>query len=84
MIGAFRVESIDGHKRVVGAASLTNFQYHLKLEGYPTQMGIWRHVNTIPQCREIIASYRAAVLSTDSSACKPPTRKSHSVPEDVS
>ena len=43
MIGAFTVESIDGHKRGVGA-SLTNFQYHLKLEGYPTQMGIWRHV----------------------------------------
>ena len=54
MIGAFTVDSIDEHKRGVGAASLTNFQYHLKLEGYPTQMGIWRHVNTIPQCREII------------------------------
>ena len=40
MIGAFTVESMDGHKRGVGAASLTNFQYHLKLEGYPTQMGI--------------------------------------------
>ena len=48
MIGAFTVERIDGHKRGVGPASLTNFQYHLKLEGYPTQMGIWRHVNAIP------------------------------------
>ena len=84
MIGAFRVESIDGHKRVVGAASLTNFQYHLKLEGYLTQVGIWRHVNAIPQCREMIASNRAAVSSTNSSAFKPPTRKSHSVPADVS
>ena len=83
MIGAFTVESIDGHKRGVGA-SLTNFQYHLKLEGYPTQMGIWRHVNAIPQCREMIASYRAPVLSTDSAALKPPTRKSHSVPADAS
>ena len=45
MIGAFTVESIDRHKRGVGAASLTNFQYHLKLQGYPTQMDIWRHVN---------------------------------------
>ena len=84
MIVAFTVEIIDGHKRGVEAASLTNFQYHLKLQGYPTQMGIWRHVNAIPQCREMIASYRAAVLSTDSSAFKPPTRKSHSVPADVS
>ena len=58
MIGAFTVESIDGHKRGVGAASLTNFQYNLKLEGYPTQMGItWRHVNAISKCREMIASY---------------------------
>ena len=45
---AFTIESIDGHKRGVGAASLTNFQYHLKVEGYPTQIGIWRHVNALP------------------------------------
>ena len=72
MIGAFTVESIDGYKRVVGAASLTNFQYHLKLQGYPTQTGVWRQVNAIPQCREMIASYRAAVFSTDTSAFNPP------------
>ena len=65
MIGAITVESIDGHKKGVGAASLTNFQYHLNLQGYPTQMGIWRHVNAISQCKEIIAFYRAAALSTD-------------------
>ena len=35
MIGAFTVESIDGHERGVGATSLTNFQYHLKLHGIP-------------------------------------------------
>ena len=84
MIGAFTVESIDGHKRGVGAASLTNFQYHLKLEGYPIQMGKWRRINAIPQCREMIASYRATILSTDSSALQPPTRKTYSVPADVS
>ena len=83
VIGAFTVESIDGHKRGIGAASLTNFQYHLKLDGYRTQMGIWRHVNAIPQCREMIASDRAAVFSTDYSAFKPSTRKSP-VPADVS
>ena len=68
----------------VGAASLTNFQYHLKLQGYPTQKGIWRHVDAIAQCRELIASYRAAVLSTEPSALTLPTRKSHCVPADVS
>ena len=40
MIGAFIMQGIDWHKRGVGAASLTNFQYHLKLERYLTQMGI--------------------------------------------
>ena len=84
MIGAFTIESIDGHKRGVGAASLINFQYHLKVEGYPTQMGIWRHVNALPQCREMIASYRAAVLSTDSSAFNPPPRKLRPVSAEVS
>ena len=84
MIAAFTVERIDGNKRGVGAASLTNFQYHLKLQGYSTQMGIWRHVNAIPQCREIIVPYRAAVLTTDPSAFKLLRRKSHSVPADVS
>ena len=68
----------------VEAASLTNFQCHLKLEGYPTQMDIWRHVNAIPQCRNMITSYRAAALSTNYSAFNPPTRKSQSVPVDVS
>ena len=77
MVGAFTVESTDG------AASKTNFQYHLKLEGYPAQVGIWRNVNALPQCRETIASYRAAVLSTDSSANHPPPRKSRPVPAEV-
>ena len=39
-IGPFTVESIDGHKRRVGAASLANFQYHLKLKDYPPQLGV--------------------------------------------
>ena len=79
MFGAFTVESIGGHKRGLGAASLTKCQYHLKLQGNPTHMGIWRHVNAIPRCREMIASYRAAVLSTDPSAFNT-TRKYRSVP----
>ena len=83
MIGAFTNESIDGHKWRVGAACLTNFQYHLKLEGIPTQMRIWRHAKALPACREMIASYRAAVLATESSACTSPPRKSRPVPSHV-
>ena len=71
MTDAFTIKSIDGHKSGVGSAFLTKFQYHLNLKGYPTQMCIWRHVNAIPQRRQMIASYRAAVLSTDSSAFEP-------------
>ena len=78
-IGAFKVDSIDGNKRGVGAASLTSFQYRLKLEGYPTQRGTWRHGNALPQCREMIASYRAAVLSKNPSAFDPPPPKSRPV-----
>lgn len=32
---SFTVESIARHKRGVGAASLGDFQYHLKLKDYP-------------------------------------------------
>ena len=66
VIGASTVWSFDGHKRGAGATSLTNFQHHLKLEGFPTQMAMRRHVNAVTQCRETIASYSATVLSTDS------------------
>lgn len=62
-IGPHTVECIDGHNRVVGAASLNDFQYHLKLKDHPPQLGVRRHYSVIPQCAEMIASYRAASLS---------------------
>ena len=65
-------------------ASPTKFQHHLKLEGFPTQMGIWRHVGVIPQCRRILVFYRAVSLSTDSSAFQHLPRKSRFVRADVS
>lgn len=74
-IGPFTVEEIDGHKRGVGAASLANFQYHLKLKDYPPQLGVWRHFRVIPQCREMVQSYRAALLSQNPAAFDPPKRQ---------
>ena len=53
-IGQYAIEAIDGHKRGVGAASLENFQHHLKLKGQPPQPGVWRHYSTLPQCKEMI------------------------------
>ena len=73
-IGPYIIEAIDGHKRGVGAASVDNFQYHLKLQGQPTQCGVWRHYSSLPQCKEMIASYRAVVLSGNPSAFDPPGR----------
>ena len=70
-IGPYVIEAIDGHKRGVGAASVDNFQYHLKLQGQPTQCGVWRHYSSLPQCNEMIASYRAVVLSENRSAFDP-------------
>lgn len=75
-IGPYVVEYIDGHKRGVGAASLDNFQYHLKLKDQPPQLGVWRHCRVIPQCSEMIASYRAAILSQNPSAFDTPRRQS--------
>ena len=71
-IGPYVIEAIDGHKRGVGAASVDNFQYHLKLQGQPTQCGVWRHYSSLPQCKEMLASYRAVVLSGNPSAFDPP------------
>ena len=83
-IGPYVIEAIDGHKRGVGAASVGNFQYHLKLKGQPTQCGVWRHYSALPQCKEMIDSYRAVVLSQNPSAFDPPGRKKRTNSRSVS
>ena len=74
-IGPYVIEAIDGHKRGVGAASVENFQYHLKLECQPPQCGVWRHYSTLPQCKEMIESYRSVIMSQNPSAFDPPGKK---------
>ena len=74
-IGPFTIEEIDGHKRGVGAATKDNFQYHLKLKDQPTQLGVWRHHSVIPQCSEMIKSYRSAVMLGNPRAFNPPRKK---------
>ena len=74
-IGPYVIEAIDGHKRGVDAASVENFQYHLKLKGQPPQRGEWRHYSTLPQCKEMIEYYRAVILSQNLSAFDPPGTK---------
>ena len=74
-IGPYVIEAIDGHERGVGAASVENFQYHLKLKGQPPQCGVWRHYSTLPHCKEMIESYRAVILSQNPLAFDPPGKK---------
>lgn len=64
-VGRYEVRQIDAHKRVLGAPSPTSFQYILVLEGWPQNMGLWRHHKAIPQCAELIESYRRKVVATD-------------------
>ena len=71
-LGPYIVEGIDGHKRGVGSSSPSNFQYHLLLKGYSPALGVWKHHREIPQCAEMIESYRLVVLSRDPSAFDPP------------
>ena len=71
-LGPYIVEGIDGHKRGVGSSSPSNFQYHLLLKGYSPALGVWKHHREIPQCAEMIESYRSVVLSRDPSAFDPP------------
>ena len=74
-IGPFTVESIEGRKRGVGAASLANFQYHQNSKIILHKLGVWGHVMVIPQCREMVESYRAVFLSQDPAVFNPPTRQ---------
>ena len=74
-IGPYTIEAIEGHKRGPGKASLTNFQYHVLVKYTPSNLGIWRHVNVVPQCYEMIRALRAycsRISAEDPHAFDPP------------
>ena len=71
-IGPYTIEAIEGHKRGPGKASLTNFQYHFLVKDKLSNLGIWRHVNVVPQCHEMIRAYRSRILAEDPHAYDPP------------
>ena len=71
-IGLYTIEAIEGHKRGPGKAPLTDFQYHFLVNDKPSNLGIWRHVNVVPQCHEIIRAYRSRFLAEDPHAFDPP------------
>jgi len=48
-IGPYAIEAIESHKRGLGKASPTNFQYHFLVKDKPSSFGIWRRGNIVPQ-----------------------------------
>ena len=62
-IGPYTIEAIEGHKRGPGKASLTNFQCHFLAKDKPSHLGIWRHVNVVPQHHDMIRVYRSRILA---------------------
>ena len=63
-IDPYTIKTIESHKRWSGEPSLTNFVqvYYLLVEDKPSNLGICRHVNVVPQCHEMIRAYRLKTL----------------------
>ena len=71
-IGPYTVKAIEDHTRGPGKTSLTIFQNHFLLKDKPSNFGIWRHVNVVPQCHEMIRAYCSRILAEDPHAFDPP------------
>ena len=74
-IGPYTIDVIESHQRGPGKISLTNFLYHFLVKDKPSNLGIWRHVNVVPQCHEMIRAYRTRILAENPHAFDPPTNK---------
>jgi len=64
-INGYPVEGIGDFKRGQGKPSVHNFQYLFLLKDKPPALGIWKHFTKVPQCHDMIRSYRAQLLSKD-------------------
>ena len=64
-INGYPVEGIGDFKRGKGQPSVNNFQYLFLLKDKPPALGIWRHFTKVPQCHDMIRSYRAQILVKD-------------------
>ena len=61
-VGPYVIEGIENFKRGPGKPSPHNFQYFFKIKERPSSLGFWRHFKEVPQCHELIRSYRAQIL----------------------
>ena len=68
----YTIEAIEGHKREPGKPHWRFFRYHFLVKEKPSNLGIWRKVNVVPQCHEMIRAYRSRILAEDPHAFDPP------------
>ena len=71
-IGRYSIEAIEGYKRGPDKASRTSVQYHSLVKNMPSNLGIWRKVNVVLHCHEMIRAYRLRILAEDPHAFDPP------------
>lgn len=64
-IGPYTIEGIDSFKRGAGRPSRNNFQYFFLVKDRARSLGIWKHHKDVPQCQEMIRSYRAQIQQSD-------------------
>lgn len=60
----FTNEGIKSHRREPVKPFTTKFQHYITVEDRPSDCGIWRRYNVVPQqCNEMISAYGEKVLS---------------------
>ena len=74
-IGPYVIDGIDSFKGAAGRPSKKNFQYFFLVKDRPRGLGIWRHPKDVPQCHEMIRSYRKQILREDPRAFHPSSDK---------
>ena len=58
-IGIYQVADAVGHRRGQGRHSPHNYIYRLRLKGFGPEADLQYRAHQVPQCRELIAAYRA-------------------------
>ena len=74
-IGPYTLAAIESHNRGPSKASPTDFQEYFLDKDKPSNLGIWRHADTVPQCQEMIRAYRNRTLVEDPHAFVLPKSK---------
>lgn len=60
-IDLYIIEAVESHKRGPDKTPLSILQYFLLACDELSSLGIWKHVNKVPQWHEVIRAYRVVV-----------------------